>query len=160
AGWQLGINFLFNVALLLFPDGRLPSRRWRPVLWLTVAGGVHETVSSVLSSGTFFGHPGLTSILDIGLPQPNLVGDPVSLLFIPLNLALVVALVIRYRRGDELTRRQLLWLILALAGMLVLNTQRWITGNGPVLLLLSFVLIPLAIGVAIVRHQLFDIRLV
>ncbi|MEW9528543.1 sensor histidine kinase [Microbispora sp. NPDC049125] len=160
AGWQLGIGFLANIALLLFPDERLPSRRWLPVLWLTIAAGLYVTVSSVLSTGTFFGHPGVTSILDIGLVQPNLADTISSLLFIPLNLAWIAALVVRYRSGDERTKRQLLWLILALIAMLLLNTQRWITGDGPILLLLSFVLIPLAVGVAIVRHQLFDIRLV
>ncbi|GAA4586142.1 hypothetical protein GCM10023194_31440 [Planotetraspora phitsanulokensis] len=160
AGWQLGIGFLANIALLLFPDGRLPSRRWLPVLWLTIAAGLYETVSSVLSTGTFFGHPGVTSILNVGLVQPNLADSVFELLFIPLNIAWVTALVVRYRRGDERTKRQLLWLILALIAMIVLNTQRWITGDGPILLLLSFVMIPLAVGAAIVRHQLFDIRLV
>jgi len=160
AGWQLGIGFLANIALLLFPDERLPSRRWLPVLWLTILAGLYEAVSSVLSTGTFFDHPGVTSILNIGLVQPNLADTIFGLLFIPLNLAWIAALVVRYRSGDERTKRQLLWLILALIAMLLLNTQRWITGNGPILLLLSFVLIPLAVGVAIVRHQLFDIRLV
>ncbi|MEU7890159.1 sensor histidine kinase [Microbispora bryophytorum] len=160
AGWQLGIGFLANIALLVFPDGRLPSRRWLPVLWLTIVAGLYETVSSVLSDGTFFDHPGVTSILTVGIVQPNLADAVFDLLFIPLNIAWVAALVVRYLRGDERTKRQLLWLILALIAMILLNTQRWITGNGPILLLLSFVMIPLAVGVAIVRHQLFDIRLV
>ena len=66
----------------------------------------------------------------------------------------------RYRRGPEPVRSQVLWLILAVMALLVLNSQRWVTGDGPILLLLSFILVPIAITVAVLRYQLLDIRLV
>ena len=53
-----------------------------------------------------------------------------------------------------------MWLILALLIILALNVERLLTGDGPILLLLSVVLIPVALAIAIVRYQLFDIRIV
>ncbi|MDP3208700.1 MAG: histidine kinase, partial [Rhodoglobus sp.] len=60
----------------------------------------------------------------------------------------------------ETRRRQFFWLLLALIVILVLNSQRWLTGDGPVLLLLSSTLVPIAIAIAVLRHRLLDIRLV
>lgn len=81
-----------------------------------------------------------------------------------LNLAALVAaligLGIRYRRGDERQRRQLLWLALAV-GLVFLVLIPWgLFGAGPVLILLAIPLVPTAIAVAILRHGLLDIRLV
>ena len=53
-----------------------------------------------------------------------------------------------------------MWLILALLIILALNAERFLTGDGPILLLLSVVLIPIALAIAIVKYQLFDIRVV
>ena len=53
-----------------------------------------------------------------------------------------------------------MWLILALLIILALNFERLLTGDGPILLLLSVVLIPIALAIAIVKYQLFDIRVV
>ena len=75
-------------------------------------------------------------------------------------LLVIAALVWRFIRGDERTRRQLMWLILALLIIIALNTERFLTGDGPILLLLSALLIPIALAIAIVRYELFDIRVV
>ena len=47
--WQVGLGMLFPIAVLLFPDGRLPSRRWRPLLWLLVISGGYPMVTGILS---------------------------------------------------------------------------------------------------------------
>ena len=73
---------------------------------------------------------------------------------------MIASLVWRYYRGGDRERRQLQWLLLAVVVDLVINTQRVITAEGPILLLLSFVTIPVAIGIAVVRYQLLDIQLV
>ena len=75
-------------------------------------------------------------------------------------LLAIVTLVLRYRRGDEVLRRQLLWLVFGSTAALGLNLPRFVVGYFPILLLLAIALVPAAIAVAIVRHQLFDIRLV
>jgi len=57
-------------------------------------------------------------------------------------------------------RLQLTWLVWAVALFAVLNSQRWITGNGPILLLLTLPLVPAAAAVAILRYDLYDIRVI
>jgi hypothetical protein len=57
-------------------------------------------------------------------------------------------------------RLQLAWLVWAVVLFAVLNSQRWITGNGPILLLLTLPLVPSAAAVAILRHDLYDIRVI
>jgi two-component system NarL family sensor kinase len=159
--WQLGVGLLFPLALLLFPDGRLPSRKWAWVAWLIVVSGAFQAVTGVLSDGSSFSDSTeANSILSIGLELPESVVLIAGINSDAAYLLVIVALVWRFIRGDERTRRQLMWLILALLIILTLNAERVLTGDGPILLLLSAVLIPIALAIAIVRYQLFDIRVV
>ena len=157
--WQVGIGMLFPIALLLFPEGRLLSRRWRPVVWLAVASGTYQTVTGVLSDGSSLDE-GVDSVLSVGLQVPPAVTQVAGVANDIVLFAAVASLVLRYVRGDERTRRQLQWLILALLAIMVLNLERFLTGDGPVWLLLSAVLVPVALAIAIVRYELLDIRLV
>lgn len=163
SGWVFGLGGLFGLALLLFPDGRLPSRSplWRAAAAAILLGVAAQLVVSVTNSTpTIPPFPPLVPVFAFGLRYPewftNVVGIPSTIG----TLVAIAALVVRYVRGDERTRRQLLWLILAVGLMVVVNVQRWVTGNGPIILLLSSVLLPVAITIAILRHRLLDIRLV
>lgn len=161
AAWTLGLPSLFFLALLLFPDGRLPSPAWRPVAWLIIGVTLFGVVTAVMNPyGPTPSEPGAVSLF--AWPgAPFLVFDAVNSIAALAMLVLVVAsLVFRYLRGGEQTRRQLLWLILAVVAMLLLNLQRWITGDGPILLLLSTVSLPIAVAIGIVRYRLLDIRVV
>ena len=67
---------------------------------------------------------------------------------------------VRYRRGSDVERRQLLWLVLAvLVALIVILPWGFVAGT-PVEVLFAIPLIPIAVTVAIVRYQLLDIRLV
>jgi two-component system, NarL family, sensor kinase len=159
--WQFGIGLLFPLALLLFPDGRLPSRRWAWVAWLIVISGAFQAVTGMLADGSSFSDsPEANSILSVGLELSKAVILIAGIASDAAYLLVIGALVRRFIRGDERTRRQVMWLILALLIILALNVERLLTGDGPILLLLSVVLIPIALAIAIVRYQLFDIRLV
>ncbi len=159
--WQLGIGLLFPLALLLFPDGHLPNRRWVWVAWLIVLGGAFQAVTGVLSDGSSFSDsPEANSILSIGLEMPEPVVLIAGIAGDAAYLLVIFSLVWRFIRGDERTKRQLMWLILALLIIFALNVERFLTGDGPILLLLSVVLIPIALAIAVVRYQLFDIRVV
>jgi two-component system NarL family sensor kinase len=159
--WQCGIGLFFSLALLLFPDGHLSSRRWALVAWLIVLSGAFQAVTGVLSDGSSFSDsPEATSILSIGLELSESVVLIAGIASDAAYLLVIGALVWRFIRGDERTRRQVMWLILALLIILALNLERLLTGDGPILLLLSAVLIPIALAIAIVRYQLFDIRVV
>ena len=157
--WPWSIGLFLPLALLLFPDGRPLSRGWR---WVVIA--------VIITSPLF--------ALEMGAspdsPEP---GFPVGYLTIPfydrlqplwtltelrglasLVLALV-ALFVRYRRGTETQRRQLLWLLLALLVAIVAAIPWSFVSGTPVAVLFTIPLIPVAVTVAIIRHQLLDIRL-
>lgn len=159
--WSLGLPSLALLALLLFPDGRLPGRRWLAAAAYLIAMGIAGLLLSLINPYDVLpGEPASRPLLAIeGIPMATLE-SAVGLLSLPAFPLVLVALVLRYRRGDERTRRQLLWLLLALVAMLVINLPRAATSDGPILSLLSVVLIPIAIMIAIVRYRLLDIRFV
>jgi two-component system NarL family sensor kinase len=160
ASWPFGIGLCLALALQLFPTGEPLSPRWRPLLWLTVVSGVLFAVwLGTTPVPLDLAGRGITSFLALDQPGWLLAASP---LLLAVLLAAIASLVVRYVRGDDRTRRQLLWLVLAMIGMLAINWQRWIFPNfeGGILLLLAVPLIPLAVTVAMLRHQLFDIRLV
>lgn len=158
--WSMGLGFF--LALLYFPDGRLPSRRWRPV-----AVGIGLTgFAFVLSSGTdpassevggrLFPHAGAWD----GYDRAGALWTAVALLNMACLAAVVASLAVRYRRGDEIARRQLLWLLLAGIAVLLIATPVVLLRTGSVLFLLVILLVPAAIVIAVLRHNLLDIRLV
>jgi hypothetical protein len=83
-----------------------------------------------------------------------------TLLLVGVLAASVAELVVRFRRARGAERLQLTRLVWAVVLFAVLNSQRWITGNGPILLLLTLPLVPSAAAVAILRHDLYDIRVI
>jgi two-component system, NarL family, sensor kinase len=159
--WPWGVCLALPLTLFLFPTGRPVSPRWRWVIWLIVAAGLLFVVYTATDNEPADGVSGLTSYL--ALPFYGRLGPLWAVAnFMPLVgiVIAIVALVVRYRRGDEVLRRQLLWLVLASIVAIGLNLPRWITGYAPILLLLTIALVPAAVAVAILRYQLFDIRLV
>jgi two-component system, NarL family, sensor kinase len=158
--WPWSIGLCLPLALLLFPDGRPPSRRWN---WVVVAvivtaplfalemGASPEPIEPGVPVGflTFAGYAAL---------QPLWTATEIrGLLALGLGLA---ALVVRYRRGSEVERRQLLWLLLAVLVALIVILPWGLVAGTPVEVLFAIPLIPIAVTVAIVRQELLDIRLV
>ncbi len=150
---------------LLFPNGRLPSRRWRPVVWMAVGGGVIVALAVALRPGALdthsFANPlglggGIGSVLQVlGNVGGALV--PVSL------LASVTSLILRLRdaRGDE--RQQLKWFVYAaalmvggVAGSLVFSTGR-ASSIAWFMTILGFMVLPICTGIAILKYRLYDI---
>ena len=84
-----------------------------------------------------------------------------NLAWLAIVAAAIGSLVVRYRRGGDAERRQLLWLVLAVLAVVAYVGIPWgIFNTGPILGLLVIALIPVAITIAILRYQLLDIRLV
>jgi signal transduction histidine kinase len=168
-------------AFLVFPSGRLPSPRWRPVAWaglvlagLTLAAFVVSTRQVALPA------PGGISL---AYPNPLAVRslDPVTGLgtlsglapvFLLLLAPAVVSLVLRYRRGDQRLRLQMKWLALVVAGVLICQAVGGLAiavgeasrplQNVPYALVPFLVLlgIPAAMAIAILRRRLFDIDVI
>lgn len=148
--------------LQLFPDGRVLTPRWRVLVAVTV-GLLVLTPALTLAPGAISGEP----IADTSPVLPPALGGVVGSL-VPVVLATyavvlaasLLVLVLRSLRARGAERLQTLWLLWAVVVFVVLNAQRVVTGTGPVLFLLPLPLVPAAVAVAIVRHQLYDIRLI
>lgn len=146
---------------LLFPYGRLPSPRWKPAAVALGAGIVVTAAGMALRPGPLDDFPDLVN--PFGVPWGDVLAAPILLAPAGIGIGFASVLVRRRRAvGDE--REQLRWLLYALglaaagtAGLLV--TWEW----GPlaaVFTLGPFLLLPVAIGVAIVKYHLYDIDVI
>lgn len=155
--WPLSIATFLPLALLMFPDGLRAGRARAAAIALVAVNGVLFTVSSGGEPGSLPADPWLV------LPGYAALA-PLWTATEVFNLAVFVlavgALVVRYRHGDERRRRQLLWLVLALLGVVAIMAPWGLFQSGPILQLLAIALVPAAIAIAVLRHQLLDIRLV
>jgi len=160
--WPLAIGLCLPMALLLFPDGRPPGPRWRSLVWAVAAESLLFELMFAGPGGEQFGRRFVTTYLV--LPSYHRLGAlwaATNIAWAAIFALVLASLVVRYRRGGDVERRQLLWLILAVVVVLPYGGVAWgIFGAGPVLGLLVFPLIPAAVTIAILRYQLLDIRLV
>jgi hypothetical protein len=154
--------------LVLFPNGRLPSRRWRPLVWVLGLCTVFLTVGLALYPGSLDLGGGRRIPTPIGISIPPWVLAPYLVFpvwFIAL-LASAAAPLVRLRRatGDE--RLQLKWLaygagVVASVGLvasLIVNDHPLVGESLGVLVVLGAgVGFPVAIGIAILKHRLYDI---
>jgi hypothetical protein len=126
---------------LLFPDGTLPSPRWRPVVWLAAAGLALQAIQDLLLTG---------------VPAFELLANLVIAATIALAL---LAIAVRFRGGDRIRRQQIKWVAAAagvagvgmVASFLPLESPGWLLFMGGIALL------PLAIGIAVLRYRLYEI---
>jgi hypothetical protein len=154
--WAAGVGLLFTLVPLLFPDGRPPSRRWRPLAWLSA---VAVALNCGLPAALLWPLPGPALLAyDAGTPLPprqQLVLGAALLLLVGCGLACVAALLVRFRRARGVERQQLKWLLFAsvVTAAVVVEGQL-----GSRLLLLPLVAsVPVAVGIAILRYRLYDI---
>jgi hypothetical protein len=160
---------------LLFPDGRLLSGRWRPVLWAGVALAALAVLGTTFGrEGTDWGEGGtLRNPLAIGGPLGDTLGAAVGVAAPLFGLVVLVALagvVVRFRRARGAERQQLKWfgyaiglLLTGLAAAAIAEATGWEPlGNvGWTIFLASLIFaMPLSIAVAILRYRLYDIDLV
>ena len=163
---------LLGIALLLFPDGRLPSRRWRPALWLALTGIALIVVGYALRPGPL-DDPFESVSNPLGVPGAFDLMDAASgfgWMFMGASVAFAAAaLVVRLRRSTGYERQQLKWIALAasVTGVAVvadvLSFFARSRGSSQLRILLlgvGFSAFPLAAGMAILRYRLYDIDVV
>ena len=177
--WVISLGSSGIYFLLLFPDGHLPTRRWRVVGWL---GGVGMAVAFIVTAflpGELTSAPYLTNPLGIEALEPLLRALAVGIVLLPVSVAAAgTSLVVRFRRSTGERRLQLRWLATAATfvgsayAIALVATLMWsaTTGAGadhPVWLRtiqdlanLALITIPIAAGVAILRYRLYDIDVV
>src|SRR5215216_2185882 len=168
--WILPIlNGLTVFYILLFPTGRLPSRRWRWLGWLTVVFVVVGVILGAFSSGALLGILGpIQNPLGIegfsNIYYKAVLFTMASLL----TLAAALAVFIRLRRAIGVERQQIKWFayaavayastgILAYIIPRVIDTPLWFERVGFALSIVSIPAVPIAIGIAILRYRLYDI---
>jgi hypothetical protein len=175
--WVPPVGLLAIYMILLFPDGRLPSRRWRPLAWLSGAVMVLASVAVTLTPGPLPDHPRVHNPLGLeGYPivTQALTG---SVVLLPICiLASATSLVWRYRHSGGEVRQQIKWVVFAasLVGMayavtlvsgLFLTPETFTTGQEAPLwlaflqdaVLISYAGVPIAVGFAVLRYRLYDI---
>jgi len=163
AAFLYGINPGVLLAIfvpLVFPDGRLPSRRWRPLVWVVVAALAVYAVDAALE-------PGGPDPLGVELPSNVygvLVVVGIGLLIVGI-LGAVASVALRLWRARGQERQQLKWLVYATSVVVIgalgavflplpLGDVFWLV------MLIGFAGMPVAVGVAILRYRLYDIDLV
>ena len=160
--WPWTIALFLPVALLLFPDGRPAGPRWRWLIWATVAVSLPFVMSLGAPDVTTIGHRRVTIYLAVpAYHRLAPVWALANIAWLAIFAGAVASLVVRYRRGGDAERRQLLWLLLVgLVAVPYVGVVWGVLNSGPILGLLLLSLIPAAITVAILRYQLLDIRVV
>jgi len=94
------VGLLGIYLILLFPDGKLPSRRWRPLAWLSGVVMVLASLGITLAPGPLEGHPGVRNPLGLeGAPWVATAGIVILLLLPLCMLASALSLVLRYRHS-------------------------------------------------------------
>jgi hypothetical protein len=161
--WAPGLGLLLTFVPLLFPDGRLPSRRWRPVAWLSAIPIVVIPLSTAVALWSWRG-PALLDPNNVsqGMQDLGVLNFVPYILMMACGLACLGALLLRFRRAHGIERQQLKWLLFASAVTIAIflvvqpNTSNtWELG-----LLLALPLmpsVPVAAGVAILRYRLYEI---
>jgi hypothetical protein len=173
-GWAIAI-FLIALAILLFPDGVLPSTRLRWVLWLYLAMGLVWMASAyVITIDAIVRHDirvdsgGNLLALDNGPASPGWWNVLQDALLVALGLSVLVSLagqVVGYRRSSGERRQQLKWLLggfaVGLAAAVLEIVLRDRTGLWSVVahvaILAIFFAVPVSMGVAILKYRLYDI---
>jgi hypothetical protein len=157
------------ILLLLFPDGRLPGRRWEWLVWLTVL------LTSVGSAWQAFSPGAIDSLGTIrnplgyeGLPEAN---EPVQIIMFALLFVVVASsLSVRMRRARGIERQQIKWpaytAVMAATGSVLTYSiaepigAPWLKWTSFVIVMAALVCFPLSVGIAIVRYRLYEIDLI
>ena len=168
--WLLGLGLCVFV-VLLFPTGNLPSRRWRPVAWAAGAGLAGWVLGNAFAPTIISATPSTPN--PVGLTGPagdifKIMAAGGAVLIAATALAAVLSLAFRYRRARTAERAQLKWLVYAAAlivavllaevpagqiaggGNAANNLRNAMTGG-------AVALVPVAIGIAVLRYRLYDI---
>ena len=162
--WVLHVG-LFVFLALLFPDGRPPSSRWRPLVWGIGVVIVAGTVSVALWPETARGFDVINHPL--GTEVATDVINPVESIVYVLGLIAAASLLVRLRGSKGIERQQVKWFAyataVAISGVILKNTVypavgvTWVWWVGLVLTTVGVVSSPVAMGIAIFRYRLYQI---
>jgi signal transduction histidine kinase len=164
--WLAMLATVFIALPLLFPDGRLPSRRWWPVAACAAVGALGSVVLGMLTdtlTGQDVDYRIANPIGIDGFPpvEQSPVFPALSVLFAVGVLGGVAAVVVRFRRSRGAERQQMKWFLAAVAPLLLVPVADSLPGVvGGVMLGWVLIALPVAVAVAILRYRLDGIDVV
>jgi uncharacterized membrane protein SirB2 len=162
--WFLLVYVPMSFLLLLVPDGRPPSPRWRPVAWGVALGTAGGVVGYALKAGPLVDFPHIANPYGVDSPVVGMVGVAGSIVAAGSMVASAVSLIVRLRRAESVERQQIKWLayggavmvgILGAGGLITL----WSVPASIVVMSVSLLGLPVFTGIAIVKYRLYDIDL-
>src|SRR5215217_6821949 len=160
--WFLLVFVPLSLLLLLFPDGRLPSPRWRPLAWGVALGTAGGVVGYALRAGPLADFPQIANPYGVDSPVVWMVGVAGSIVAAGSMVGCAVSLIVRLRRSGSGQRQQIKWLAYGGAVMVggVIAGALAIPWNVPLsITIMSVALLglPIFTVIAIVMHHLYDI---
>jgi hypothetical protein len=164
--WTLLVYVPTTFLLLLFPDGRLPSPRWRPVAWCAALGVISFVAANVLEPGPLGDFPRITNPYGVDSPILDAVAVAGTILAGASMVASAVSLIVRMRRAGRAQRQQIKWLayggavVVSLIFVAGLIATIWSDTAAIALISLALLGVPIFTGVAIARYRLYDIDIV
>jgi hypothetical protein len=167
----IALPMLLPLPVLLFPTGRVPSRRWRVTLWVYLAvcvtlviGFATKDVAAFTDKTVHVDSSGELVTLG-GSGKTNAVVPVLFLVFVLISLSWVVRQIVVYRRATGDLREQLKWLMSGGAIAIIGFGQAVLFGNSSNAIVralsfvgfLGFLAVPIALGVGILKYRLYDI---
>ena len=164
--WVPGLGLVVFLGLL-FPDGRLPSARWRPFAWFTTATVLVGAILAAFSPGPILLTPIENPRGIEGLPSVYRIVEAFMYALIVVAAGSMLA---RLRQASEVERQQIKWFAyattVAVSGVILKNTVfpavsvTWVWWAGFILTTVGLTGSPVAMGVAILRFRLYEIDLI
>jgi hypothetical protein len=163
--WILLVYVPTSFLLLLFPDGRLPSPRWRTVAWCAAIGVTGFAAGNALVAGPLEDFPQFANPFGVDSPVVGVVGVAGAVLGAVSMVASAVSVIVRMRRAGRVERQQIKWL--AYGGAVVVGTifvaggiSTWNVTISIVSINIALLGLPVFTGIAIVRYRLYDIDII
>jgi len=160
--WILLVCVPTSFLLLLFPDGRPPSPRWRPVAWCAGLGISSFVAGYALDAGPLVDFPQIANPYGVDSPVVGVVRVAAGFVVAGSIVASVVSVIVRLRRAGSEQRQQIKWL--AYGGAVVVGTifvagfiSVWSVTVSIVIISVALLGLPIFTGIAIARHRLYDI---
>ena len=167
AGWWYSWSWyptliLIAVVPLLYPTGRVPSRRWRPLLWLLLGCGSLLTLSVMLYPGALDGDDKLPdNPVGVGFLRSSaswlshVVGGGTAVALV----GVFVSVVVRFHgsRGDERQQMKLMTFAVVILVLALVLPGAFGVNGGDILFSVAVVQLPVAVGIALFKYRLYDV---
>src|SRR5215216_3268910 len=163
--WTLVVVVPTTFLLLLFPDGRLPSPRWRPVAWCAGLGISSFVVGYALDPGPLGDFPQVVNPYGVDSPVVGVVTVAATLVVGICMVASAISVIVRARHAGRVERQQIKWLAYGGAVVVVAifvggGISIWSVTVSIALINLALLGLPIFTGIAIARYRLYEIDLI